>query len=500
MTGAPREAAPSRDALLTRHPRTQRTIAGLVSITPEPPLQQRMLPPPPQQSPAPTAQAARLAMAAAAASEASLEVSMASPSIELAWRVVQAAESRKALLDQRALSLRVRRTVPAPGSLNTTYPPSQKSAMSPQYREPFEDGPRPGVRPPLPTGGSPARHHHPPGFPLLQVSSWLRDDAELRELRSCEGMDVSPFSTALLERGGGLRKRRPKHPQRVIHHPQEEEDMSGDFSVSGVRLGTQRRGVARLAPDLNALKAKKAFGAQSCWSHGDPAALAEALTIALGQLQQSSWNEADEDELAEAPVRETSRTPEIEDAEDCRSLTAKVAPALQNPRNPRKLAPVRIQEDVDSTLDGDDSPSATWPPGPAAKRRGRTVSVKALLRSKSLPGEKGEKGGATEKEKEKVPVPEKRGDEDRQAGEKIAEKTPCERVTYDKAKRPNKPLTLKSDKSAAGAGASAAKSQKKKAAKKMVLPFSYGLDDPRYWHVESTEGRACPEFLPENRA
>ena len=23
-----------------------------------------------------------------------------------------------------------------------------------------------------------------------------------------------------------------------------------------------------------------------------------------------------------------------------------------------------------------------------------------------------------------------------------------------------------------------------------VLPFSYGLDDPRYWHVESTEGRA----------
>eukprot|EP00434_Breviolum_minutum_P032693 symbB.v1.2.028912.t1/scaffold3110.1/size63354/5 len=65
MTGAPREAAPSRDTLLTRHPRTQRTIAGLVSITPEPPLQQRMLPPPPQQSPAPTAQAARLAMAAA---------------------------------------------------------------------------------------------------------------------------------------------------------------------------------------------------------------------------------------------------------------------------------------------------------------------------------------------------------------------------------------------------------------------------------------------------
>lgn len=200
--------------------------------------------------------------------------------------------------------------MPAP-ALNTTFP-SQKASMSPHYRESYEDGQRGGVRPPLPNyGGSPlavaARHRPPGGFPLLQVSSWLRDDAELPELRECE--QDSPFSTALLERSaGGLRKRRPKHPQRVIHQ-EEEEAMSGDFSVSGVRLGTQRRGGgSRLAPDLNALKAKKAFAAQSPWRHADPAALAEALTIALGQLQQSSWNEAEE-ELAE----ESNRTPEIED-------------------------------------------------------------------------------------------------------------------------------------------------------------------------------------------
>lgn len=491
MTGAPREAL-SKDPLLTRHPRTQRTIAGLVSITPEPPRQPRMLPSPPQQSPAPSA-AARLAMAAA--SEASLEVGMASPSIELAWRVVQAAESRKALLDQRALSLRVRRTVPPP-ALNTTFP-SQKASMSPHYRESCEDGSRGGVRPPLPSYGGPlaARQRPPGGFPLLQVSSWLRDDAELPELRECE--QDSPFSTALLERStGGLRKRRPlPHPQRVIHQ-EDEEAMSGDFSVSGVRLGTQHQGGSRLAPDLNALKAKKAFAAQSPWRHADPAALAEALTIALGQLQQSSWNEAEE-ELGE----ESHRTSEIEDAA-----------AAPQPR-PRKLAPVRIQEELlEGTLDGDDSPSATWPPG--AKRRARTQApARALIiRSKSLPGEKAEKAAekATEKEKEKEKAPnlEKRAgppnEEDRQAAPEKSQSEKSDRgdprVTYDKAKRPNKPLTLvKSEKSSTGTSNSKSKS-KKAGAKKMVLPFAYCFDDPRYWHVESTEGRACPEFLPENRA
>ena len=98
--------------------------------------------------PSRTAQAARLAMAAAPrllvspsrppceASDSSLEVSLGGPSIELAWRVVHAAETRKALLDARALSLRVRRTIPPPG-LNTTFPGGK---------------PHDAVRPPLPSG------------------------------------------------------------------------------------------------------------------------------------------------------------------------------------------------------------------------------------------------------------------------------------------------------------------------------------------------------------
>lgn len=50
---------------------------------------------------------------------------------------------------------------------------------------------------------------------------------------------------------------------------------------------------------------------------------------------------------------------------------------------------------------------------------------------------------------------------------------------------------------AAGAGCVAAKVRKKGGLpRKMVLPFSYAVDDPRHYHVESTEGRACPEFLP----
>lgn len=50
---------------------------------------------------------------------------------------------------------------------------------------------------------------------------------------------------------------------------------------------------------------------------------------------------------------------------------------------------------------------------------------------------------------------------------------------------------------AAGAGSVAAKVRKRSSApRKLVLPFSYAPDDPRHYHIESTEGRICPEFLP----
>lgn len=48
---------------------------------------------------------------------------------------------------------------------------------------------------------------------------------------------------------------------------------------------------------------------------------------------------------------------------------------------------------------------------------------------------------------------------------------------------------------AAGAGAVAAKKRARKS-QKLMLPFVYAEDDPRIGHVESADGRIVPEFLP----
>jgi len=48
---------------------------------------------------------------------------------------------------------------------------------------------------------------------------------------------------------------------------------------------------------------------------------------------------------------------------------------------------------------------------------------------------------------------------------------------------------------AAGAGAVAVK-KKAKASGKLMLPFAYAEDDPRVAHVEAADGRIIPEFLP----
>ncbi|CAE7701564.1 osm1, partial [Symbiodinium sp. CCMP2456] len=179
MTGAPKQdsLAASRDSLFARHPRTQRTIAGLVSITPEPPLpalpllERKMIcPPEPFKRSAPANTQAYLRREAggpdfAVASEGSPEAPSGvmspahapgnSPSIELAWRVVHAAETRKAaLLEQRAYALRVRRTIPAPSSLNTTFPSQKSVSMSPHFRDLDRNGENGSLRPPLPYGAS----------------------------------------------------------------------------------------------------------------------------------------------------------------------------------------------------------------------------------------------------------------------------------------------------------------------------------------------------------
>lgn len=48
---------------------------------------------------------------------------------------------------------------------------------------------------------------------------------------------------------------------------------------------------------------------------------------------------------------------------------------------------------------------------------------------------------------------------------------------------------------AAGAGAVAAK-KRAKASRKLMLPFAYAEDDPRVGHVECADGRIVPEYLP----
>lgn len=48
---------------------------------------------------------------------------------------------------------------------------------------------------------------------------------------------------------------------------------------------------------------------------------------------------------------------------------------------------------------------------------------------------------------------------------------------------------------AAGAGAVAAK-KRARASRKLMLPFAYAEDDPRVGHVESADGRVLPEYLP----
>ncbi|CAJ1337048.1 unnamed protein product [Effrenium voratum] len=374
---------------------------------------------------------------------------------------------RAAILGRRAFALRVRRTLPAPSNLNTTFPYQKAALMSPQFRDGnvLEGAGFGGMRPPLPFGGplTPPPRKLSGGFPLLQVSSWLRDDAQ-SDLRTCD--EESPFSTAaILERStGALRKRRLKHPPQrvVIPQPAEEEEVEGNFSVSGVRLGG--RG-ARGARHVERPKELNLMSQARDWRR-DPAALAEALTIALGRLQESC-SEAEDDPREQA---EASGYPE-----SCKEPVRSQEREGDDAQGDAK----EMIKGTSLSFAGDESP---WP----KQRRASRSALKAISRSKSLPekSEKAEKEKAgPEKEKEK------RGEDDRQATDK-AEKAALEReraaAAADKARR-GKPLSLKTG----------GKVRKKGLGRKMVLPFAYGSEDPRYWHVESTEGRICPEFLPE---
>ncbi|CAE7827046.1 unnamed protein product, partial [Symbiodinium sp. CCMP2456] len=165
--------------------------------------------------------------------------------------------------------------------------------------------------------------------------------------------------------------------------------------------------------------------------------------------------------------------------------------------------------------DRDDSPFSTWPGGvPKTSRRtpaSRSAPSKlAISRSKSLPEKPCPTMSKPDKEKRagapgEVAEPglDKANQVTAEKSSEKTEKTAADRALSRKATKVggtpgNLPKSTAA--AAAGAGLVAAKVRKKSGPKKMVLPFSYGVDDPRYWHVESTEGRLCPAFLPENRA
>eukprot|EP00441_Pelagodinium_beii_P040881 CAMPEP_0197626854 /NCGR_PEP_ID=MMETSP1338-20131121/5638_1 /TAXON_ID=43686 ORGANISM="Pelagodinium beii, Strain RCC1491" /NCGR_SAMPLE_ID=MMETSP1338 /ASSEMBLY_ACC=CAM_ASM_000754 /LENGTH=647 /DNA_ID=CAMNT_0043197431 /DNA_START=59 /DNA_END=1999 /DNA_ORIENTATION=- len=354
MTGGPPVSAGggSRDGATARRGRMdrQRTLAGLVS-TPEPPVpfDRKMPPPSPPQNAPPTHApvAARLAIAAAAAAASdgsfgggSLEAGgIASPnhpignssSIELAWRVVHAAEQRKATTIDRALAVRVRRAVPASNALNNSFDKQKgpSATMSASLREALDRAERsetgdqvqnrPQLRSTLPASLTGLGAVIPvsntaasKNLPLVQVSSWMSGSEGLTTAygESPPG-DHSPLSPIIAERSlgsavGSSSKRRSNARARP---PEEEFQSTVDdgFTVSGIRLDAQKRGAAiaaaaAVAPAVEEELRKPSDGGSTVASlpqnGADPSELAQALAAALGQLQQSSEDEDQEHEIA----------------------------------------------------------------------------------------------------------------------------------------------------------------------------------------------------------
>merc|ERR1712217_780029 len=106
-------------------------------------------------------------------------------------------------------------------------------------------------------------------------------------------------------------------------------------------------------------------------------------------------------------------------------------------------------------------------------------------------------GSTTMRRSKSMPAAEKRSD-DQGGKSNVATPTLRKSRTSVRSGSSNLPKAT-SAATTAGAGSVATKVRKKGSLpKKMVLPFSYTIDDPRHYHVESVgaEGRICPEFLP----
>merc|ERR1712232_1340306 len=141
----------------------------------------------------------------------------------------------------------------------------------------------------------------------------------------------------------------------------------------------------------------------------------------------------------------------------------------------------RVSSVVSSTGAGGASQSH---PVAASGRTGGGASTSAPRNSKTL------------KRSKSMPAADKNHEEQ---GAKNNQATPALRRARTSAHSGSSNVPKATTTVSAGKGAVATQAKKKgNQPKKMVLPFSYAVEDPRHYHIESAgaEGRICPEFLP----
>lgn len=480
--------------------RARGTLAALVSIAPEPP--SVLVPPPsPPNFPPLGPSAARLAMASVGdtnpyglAGGYEAGSGPLSPGgrnrapLELSWRMV---DSRKdAIFDQKSVAVRVRRTITSSGNSPITLTPPDLA-----------------IRPLAPSTGAKIVP------PLMQVSSILPLESHISPLAidstrrlGDSTQDLSPGTASTIS-GSSLSKRnRMKDTARlrridadeVPSSPTVPTDLSAFFSVSAVRLDASKRGTLPVAPAV--LQSEITARVPAAIDDLDPSklerkVLAEALNSALAKLQSSraeSWDDVMDTEGTPACHRSFSCFANV-GFEEGRTADSRHASKVRAPDGSTGKAGLKRASFTSGDFDPlpDSSPS-----GSRRKARALTGAQTSVHRSRSMPAEakKGAEkicpgiitGPWSEREGWKGSLTNREGSEDRPLYRKTM-KTASQTANW----------SLPKSTAAAGAASSAVKVKKKNSVpRKMVLPFSYGFDDPRYWHVESTEGQICPDFLP----
>mmetsp|Transcript_67683 Transcript_67683/g.218636 ORF Transcript_67683/g.218636 Transcript_67683/m.218636 type:complete len:512 (+) Transcript_67683:226-1761(+) len=505
-----------------------RTLAGLLS--PEPPVDRRRSPPtPPQPPPAHVPVATRLDPECGT----DLAPAQGKDLLELAWRVVHAAEQRKAAMMERSrpMALRGRRSM---GHESSPQNWRERPTAAPGSRA---EGPQPPQRP-APHGllgrvGSPAGTLQSVGQSVAEATSAKRDAAEAEHLVRQNSVASCASS------GGGAARRRTPTLGMESSLAAASARAEACFSVSGVRLDDPLRRASSRPPT------------------GPPWLADNALELTSQpwyQLSSGAELQGSPLHLTGAPPPRTAGPPEL--ARPCPS--PEQAPTAPTPepgaradsrRSGRGCRCPAAVEEAEQTAAGSADPCepavASGYPGagpnaevptnsvesaaPAvrrastgvgqATRRSRCTSIIAARpeagdgggREDAAPGaapaaaagagpgvpsasSSGRESSAAMRRSKSMPASEKRGEEPT----KSHAATPTLRKMRAANSNGSSALPKSTSSAAAAAGSLAWRNRKKACptSKKLVLPFAYTIDDPRHFHVESTEGRICPEFLP----